>query len=77
MNFVEERVGENGIRRALILFSVIMSISAFAVIIERDEMDSGPIYSMLISKRVLSGEFKISLLMFMKVSVLRNEKLLQ
>jgi hypothetical protein len=32
---------------------------------------------MLISKRVLSGEFKISLLMFMKVSVLRNEKLLQ
>jgi hypothetical protein len=77
MNFVEERIGEKGIRRALILFALIMSITAFVVIIEKDEMNSGPIYSMLIGKRVLSGELKISLFIFMKVSALRNKKLLQ
>ena len=55
MSFVEERFGDKGIRTALIVFSSIMSIGAFLVVIDKDEMNSGPVYSLLTGEKSTYG----------------------
>ena len=55
MTFLEETLGDKGIRRALIVFTLIVAIGSFFVVLKKDEMSSGPVYSLLTGETSIYG----------------------